>query len=310
LDSAHNLAGTGNVLLSGDLNGFQLREINTADASTKSAVPIKINDISIQTIQGLGTDPTSGLLWAMATDNSVFASPGLGLIIINPFTGAGQPDLDGDTVIGSAGERFVSISFDTAGRLWGVTDIGADDPNKNTLWQFDKDTGVPAPKCKLNDGLVDPDDFFILVFPPIKLPLGQEKAIGFNPSEPDTLYHITGFSSPIFETIDLSAIPVPVVDPTVACPSAPIASFAPLGPARAITFSESANKFLYVLGGDAVLADPNDANKVFELATDGTISANAIGKLSHSSKGLAFINTNGLPTSFDDLCAHYNFGSR
>jgi len=40
--SAHNLAGTGNVLLSGDSNGFQLREINSADASTKSAVPIRI----------------------------------------------------------------------------------------------------------------------------------------------------------------------------------------------------------------------------------------------------------------------------
>jgi len=284
VDSAHNLAGTDRVLLSGDSAGFQLRQIFPPNF-TKNTVDneIKINDVKILSVQGLATDPTTGLLWAMATDNSVFADPFLGLITINPFTGEGRPDLNEDSVIGSADERFVSISFDKAGNLWGVTDIGATLPNQNTLWQFDKDTGIPTAKCKLNDGLVAAD-ITVIPFFPFQIPKGQEKAIGFNPNEPNILYHTTGFSSPIFETIDLLNFTGDSTDP---CDTDSITPFEPLGPARAITFSESLDKFLYVLGGETVIADPTDVNSVFELATDGTISAST-GKLLHSSQGIAF----------------------
>jgi len=277
---AHNLASSGTVLFSVDENGDQLREIDPNDPPTfQSNNPIIIagNANPIQTAHGLATDPTTNTLWAMVTDLNEFSGIGRGLITINPFTGEANASPN------SAGENFVSISFDTAGRLWGVTDnFALAAANNNTLWEFDKTTGLPTANCFLVNG----NDF----------PNAQEKAIGFRPGEDDILYHASGLIAPIFEKIDLANSP----DIDGKCVEIGIVAPVAVGPANAITFSESEGKFLYVLTG-FIFGPGTDVNDLFQVTPAGVFDAAANGKLSHTSKGLAFVEVNGFPRAFDDL---------
>ncbi|MCH6586101.1 MAG: cadherin-like domain-containing protein, partial [Thaumarchaeota archaeon] len=244
----------------------------------QSSTEVTINGTQILIAHGLATDPTTGELWAMVEDSTVFPAGGInrGLVMINPFSGVAQP-------LSPAGDRFVSISFDTAGRLWGVTNIDGVTPN--TLWEFNKDTGAPTAKCALQNGFDNRP---------------QKKVIGFNPNEDDILYHASGLITPIWEKINVTASAMPGTS-TGPCAEIPPPITLLFRPSTAITFSESIDKFLYVQFGNPISQNPTDVNDLDEISPAGVFSANPIGTLDHNSDGLAFIKTNLNPTAFADL---------
>jgi len=280
IDSAHNLAGSGVVLLSvskgGTANeGFQLREIDPTDASTKSAVPIKIGDSLIDAASGLATNPSTGEPWAIVKDSGAFpAVPSLGLVSINPFNGEA-------TVIGALDDFYVSLAFDSAGTLYTAKAADIFINPVNTLYTLSPTDATATPQCAfLSNGF----------------PL-DEKALGFNPNDPDFIYYVTGGLAPpgFFQKIDTTNFPADSTSPCVIT-NIPI-DLAALKTARAITFSESEGKFLWSKG--VHLGDTTPGNLI-SVNADGT-SPTIKGLLTHPSKGLAFVEVNGLPTAFDDL---------
>ena len=277
VESAHNLAGTGDVFLSVSKAGFLLRETSPTDASTISSVPIKIGESLIDATAGLATNPLTGELWSIVRDSGVFTGDvDLGLVKIDPFTGQA-------TVISQLDDFYVSLAFDSSGTLYTTTDIDAAFNDPNTLYSLSTTDASSSPLCALlsNDFLLD------------------DKALGFNPNDPNFIYYASGglFSS-AFEKIDITGLPLSPTSTTCPTTTVAIPSDPGVANARAITFSESEGRFLWSQGAHSVDLEPGN---LFSVSADGLSAPSLKGLMTHPSKGIAFINVNGFPTAFADL---------
>ena len=241
--------------------------------------PIKIGESFIQGGTGLATHPLTGELWAIVRDSTTFTGDiDLGLVTIDPFTGVA-------TKKGQLDDFYVSLAFDSSGTLYTTTAIDAFNfPDTLFTLSSSLPTAVATPLCALNSSGINID----------------EKALGFTPSDSDFIYYAAGddagFST--FEKINKTSLPLSPTSTT--CPSTTVAIPGDLetADARAITYSASEDKFLWSQGDDPFDSGPGD---LFTVDPDGLVNATLNGELSHPSKGLAFIQTNSLPTAFDDL---------
>ena len=86
------------------------------------------------------------------------------------------------TSIGSLGDSFSAIAFDSAGTLWGVTGDGATTPE--TLYTIDQGTAVPTFFATLGNG-------------------ADGEVIAYNPVD-GLMYHSSGNGTVVFETINLT----------------------------------------------------------------------------------------------------------
>jgi len=197
------------------------------------------------------------------------------LVTIDPFTGVA-------TKKGQLDDFYISLAFDSSGTLYTTTAIDAFN-FFDTLFILSSSADA-TPLCALNSSGINID----------------EKALGFTPNDSDFIYYAAGdgegFST--FEKIDKTSLPL--VDVELTCPSTPVAIPSDPGTAnaRALTYSASEDKFLWSQGDEPFDFGPGD---LFTVDPDGVDNATLNGELSHPAKGLAFIQTNGLPTAFDDL---------
>ena len=218
-----------------------LRIVNSNDASTISGVLITVcvEGQDVRGGNGLATDPLTGELWAL------LRLQGRGrfreLVKINATTGVA-------TKVGNTGDAFASLAFDSTGTLYGITGDGAE--QSETLFTLDKSNAMPTFVVELGRG----DD---------------GEAIAFNPDD-GRMYHASGLSDPIFESIDLQSlttIDIPIPEP-------------PLGDeSLALTYWQQEGVFLW--------ADNYfDPQELFRVTAAGVPTL--VGELDHISKGLAF----------------------
>ncbi len=101
------LAFNGGKLYSGDRKNDQLREINPLTGDGLSSVPVTLAGFTVNGINGLSTDPDTGLLYGIVTTES--GRGGRRLVTINPLTGIA-------TDIGLLPDGFANIEFAAAAR--------------------------------------------------------------------------------------------------------------------------------------------------------------------------------------------------
>jgi len=162
------------ILWAVDRESDQLRLLDTNDASTVSSVTITLAGEDIKGATGLALDPTTGKLWAsIRLENLGPGVPGeRRLVTINPDTGVA-------TNIGTLGDAFADLAFKLDGTLLGVTGDGANVPE--TLYILSKTGATQTFVCALGNGDEGESIFFA----------------------DNVLYHASGFTNVIFETVNL-----------------------------------------------------------------------------------------------------------
>ncbi|MCP4708020.1 MAG: hypothetical protein GY869_05310, partial [Planctomycetes bacterium] len=98
--------------------GPYLYQIDPTNAQTISGTLITISGGEVYGGNGLATHPDTGVLWViLQTNTSDFRI----LATIDPATGIA-------TEIGDLGDAFAALAFDTSGTLYGLTGVGASEP--------------------------------------------------------------------------------------------------------------------------------------------------------------------------------------
>lgn len=144
------------------LTGKTLTKVNITIANQPLVV--------VDGAQGLALNRTTGKLFAILT---LAAQPGRELVTIDPATAVATP-------VGNTGHLIAAITFDDTGTLWAVSGDG--DANPETLFKLSTTTGAATLVVALGNG-------------------ADGEALAFNPKT-KLLYHMSGFSQPVFETID------------------------------------------------------------------------------------------------------------
>ncbi len=131
---------------------------------------------TISGFNGASVDPISGDIYVIARYSSTTARS---LATFDPETGL-------TTTVGSMGDQFAGITFDSAGTLYGITGDGA--TTQETLYTIDPLTGTPTVLLTLGNG-------------------NDGEAIAHNPDN-GLLYHASGLGSGTekFESIDPSTL--------------------------------------------------------------------------------------------------------
>jgi uncharacterized protein (TIGR03437 family) len=250
-------AGSPSKLYSVSRTGARIRELNSSGA-TLTNVPINLPGRTVNGAQGLATDPTTGVMYAL-----VSAIPGgtvspnvRDLVTLNPVTGAA-------TFIGPAdngsGLAFADIAFASNGTLYGVTGDGSP-ASPETLFTINKSTGIASLARTLGNGE------------------GGE-AIAFNSSD-GLMYHASGFNDGdlnpppaglIFEKFDLT---------TFTAQQIPL-SGALVDEATALTYDTASNAFLW-----SGYIDSSVMASFLRVTPSGV--ATLLGTLDHVAGGLAF----------------------
>jgi hypothetical protein len=244
-------------------NDDKLHEIGATNAATKSTVILTLAGEAILGGNGLALDPTTGDLFGIL---KLQGQEGRELVTIDPATGI-------CTSVGDLGDRFAAIAFDSAGTLYGVTGDGA--LISETLYEI----STRNARITLITALGNGDD---------------GEALTFNPDD-GLLYHLSGTTQQIFETINPS---------TVAITNIPL----------------SGETFIEGLGlgyqGSGVFLMSDWEGNLLQVTTAGVVSP--IGPLDHFAKGIAFIPSvaecavdsdcedgffcTGIETCFDGIC--------
>jgi len=128
---------------------------------------------TINAVQGIATDPTTGISYAIAR---AVAVAGRLLIRISPSNGHGAE-------IGNLGDNFSSIAFRNDGQLFGVTGDGATVPE--TLFLINKDTAATTLATALGNG-------------------ADGEVIAYHPPS-NSFFHWSGGGVIFFERIDANA---------------------------------------------------------------------------------------------------------
>ncbi len=119
-----------------------LLEIDPTDGSIDSTTAVTLPSSSFNGIHAIATDPNTGTLYALLIQvDSLSSNPTLATIV--PGTGIA-------TKIALLTDNIGSISFNSAGELFGVTSDGAG--NGEVYWSIDKTTGAINPICGLGNG--------------------------------------------------------------------------------------------------------------------------------------------------------------
>jgi trimeric autotransporter adhesin len=147
--------------------------INPSSAAVISSQALTVAGDGIDGFNGLAQDPTTGTLYGVV---KLFSGGSRRLCTINRATGV-------VSVIGPLGDNVAGIQFHSNGTLYAVTGDGAATPE--TLYTVNKATGAMTLAFTLGNG----DD---------------GEAIGFNPLTPDVMYHCSGFTARVFETVNLT----------------------------------------------------------------------------------------------------------
>ncbi len=126
--TSNGLAFVGTDLYSGAGFGALLYRIDPTDGSTLSTVNVTEDGSDIDGFNGLATDPTSGLLYAIIRPNGSSTSQRY-LATVDVTTGVA-------TVIGDMGNRFSGIAFANDGTLYAATGNSA--TPDHTLFEIDK----------------------------------------------------------------------------------------------------------------------------------------------------------------------------
>ena len=149
----------------------ELRIIDPTDGSTISSLPITLAGKTVTGGNGLATSPFDNrTLWAVV---KIQGQSGRELVTIDPRTGVA-------TSVGDTGDRFAGLAFNSNGGLYGVTGDGADKPE--SLFILDTTDATTSFVMPLGNG----DYGETLAF---------DLATGL-------LYHASGWSNVIFESID------------------------------------------------------------------------------------------------------------
>lgn len=121
-------ADAAQILYGADGSGGSLSTLYTINTTTGAATPIGAIGFSIT---GLAFDPTTGILYGATS--RLEPSGFLGLVTINPLTGAGTAV----GLYGTGSETMADISFDSNGNLFGFLEPSSDD-----LYSINKSTGA------------------------------------------------------------------------------------------------------------------------------------------------------------------------
>ena len=124
---------------------------------------------TVEKLDGLGTNPLTGELFAIVTLDG--RNNERRLATLDPVAGTVG-------IIGSTGTKITGLAFDNTGMLYGVTGGGAN-PSE-TLVNISEDSGIPITHTMLGNG-------------------GSGETIGFNPND-GMMYHGSG---EVFESLDL-----------------------------------------------------------------------------------------------------------
>ena len=153
------LAFVGSTLYSILRISDELHVIDPTDATTDDTIEINLEDSEENSIgvfggNGLATDPTTGILYALLQDDE--SSSGLVLATIDPDTGDAL--LVGELPYFS----FGSIAFKTNGELFATTGFANDVPD--SLWTIDKKTAEVTFVCHFGAGFAGQFDGQSLAF--------------------------------------------------------------------------------------------------------------------------------------------------
>lgn len=225
----------------------KLRVIDPTDASSRSCVIITLEDTSLDGATGLAVNPQTRELWALLKVSG--DSDDRELVTVDPETGVA-------TSIGSTGDRFAGLAFDSSGTLYGVTGDGA--ATSESIFTLDT---------------ADASSTFL-----VALGIGDDgEAIAFNRVD-GRLYHASGHSGPCngpddgvcFESIDLVSLTAMEID---------IAGTLLVDEeAQALTFWETEGVFLW--------KQDHGLGPLYQVTPDGL--ATLVGEMDHVAKGLAF----------------------
>ena len=214
-----------------------LRRLNVSTGATLSMVAMTMTSFTVSGCTGLATHPTTGTIYMIVRTTSS-GSGGRRLGTVNQTTGV-------VTDIGTVRGGLATIAFDAGGTLYAVTGDGA--TPAETLYTINITTGVETMVAALGNG----DD---------------GEAIAYNPRD-GLMYHLSGLSTIVYESIDLSS------------PSTPTAitrsGFA-FDETTCMVFDPFMNLFL---AGSI-------SDEFFAITATGV--AGSYGTLDHTPKGLAF----------------------
>ncbi|MBI4638975.1 MAG: hypothetical protein HY727_21770 [Candidatus Rokubacteria bacterium] len=236
------LAFAGGTLYSVSPNDSLLRAIDPTTAQTLSSVPITLAGDTVLKGNGLATHPTTGVLWALLETSSTSSRT---LVTIDRVTGVA-------TLVGETGDFFAALAFDSSETLYAVTG-GESSVGEGTLFTLSTVDATPTLVGFLGRG----DD---------------GEALAFNPLD-GRLYHASGLSDVIFESVDPAGFPTDI----------PIAGTALVDEeAQALTYWQSQGVFLWK-------QDHSFPAPLFRVTPAGVPTL--IGDLDHQAKGLAFVPT-------------------
>lgn len=126
--TSNALAFVAGDLYSGAGFDYTLRKIDPTNGSTLSTVTVTEGGLAVEGFNGLATDPTSGLLYAVIRPNGSSTSQRY-LATIDVTTGVAS-------IVGDLGNRFSGIAFANDGTLYGATGNSA--TPSYTLFEIDK----------------------------------------------------------------------------------------------------------------------------------------------------------------------------
>jgi hypothetical protein len=253
------------VFYSIDRNAKALHIVNKTTAKTLQTIPLWISGSysffksprgpNAKGFNGLATDPTTGVLYAVAR----ITGPGIepngneirSLVTINPV--AGQV-----SHVGAMGGAFSSIVFDAAGRLYGSTGWGDQYLGANALYTVDKGTGVAT---YVMDLYLDPSLYLN------SDPRGRAHNLAFN-TDNGFLYHLTFNRFSRIDLVGRTEIPVS------------LSGVDSLGGASGIVYDAAAGQFL-------TAAEDTELWKL-TLTSETTADRDNVEYMYHKTKGLAF----------------------
>ncbi|MBI2357059.1 hypothetical protein HYV12_03365 [Candidatus Dojkabacteria bacterium] len=193
-----NLSGTGSIDSGNNINwifdttlnlGFdynvytvnpwsdQLSLLNAITAEELSSQSITLAGYTVNGSNGLAYNPLTCEMYSVI---QLQGQSGRQLVKINPTTGIA-------TSVGNTGKKFAGIAFTRDGVLWGITGKGESN-QPSTLYTISTLNGSTTSKLTLGGG-------------------DSGETIGYNPVD-GLLYHLSGNSSPVFESINPNTLSV------------------------------------------------------------------------------------------------------
>jgi hypothetical protein len=171
----------------------RIDEINRTTGASISQQALT-STVTIFGFTGLAQDPTTGILYAAVRTQPTAADIFLGTINRT----AGTVTLIGEFNVASIGESISSIQFDSTGQLWAISGVpGSGTPNPERLFTVNKATAAMTSFVGLGNGQAS-------------------EALGFDPTNSAVLYHYTGQTAKLYETVDRTTggtTPITITNP-------------------------------------------------------------------------------------------------